>query len=745
MKLPDQMQRNSFSEELAKNFSVIASAGAGKTTAIAARIANFLLEDAQMQSEENSRAKKFLAVTYTEKAAKEIRDRVFLEIFKKTEYSAQLRGTCVDRMEFMFFGTIHAFAAKFLRMHCPLIGLRSDFEVAADEDTLWQEFISEFGDVLTVIPNGIRENFSCAQDIDELLKCAKNYNSTGAEISDIGNMPIPNIDNILTYKVRNSESRSKQFLRLLEEWESFRRKGNYFPMPDCTEICGSGAFIEFCQAELKDFLQWKQDSANFFLHRIAQEYKNFRINSGKLTYDDLINLAVSLLSEEIVAREIEKSPHRIILDEAQDTDAQQFRLLLGVSQGVVRNGISMDTGKNFPGNGYFSMVGDPQQSIYCDRASVKIYSKLHDSLVKSESVRSLTFSTTMRCSTEVVNFVNEKFPHAFSDVKFVPLEAKPGAQRGRVIILQLKDLKTDKAYCSSLQTAEIFRGKTFVDFGVEKWADIAILAPRKDWLLDIYQHFSKEELLPEAQLHFENANWNRASPIRWLAACLRYINNPADQREFAGILRELFGVRSQEIIDHFKRGSSSVCTNIESTFAQVRRERYCVPLAKFLLNVLDRFKIFQRVKALNIYSGESFSTLVKQTIELCYFAEANGLHCVEAENFFTKKINGRKESESVNASAVQFVTFHKSKGLEWPVVVVPFLHRRHKLEGGVNAASGEGRLSELRNNECRLLYVACTRAKKELLLLDDFEIFGGNSPANTISSGEILFGNDQRE
>jgi ATP-dependent exoDNAse (exonuclease V) beta subunit len=294
-----------------------------------------------------------------------------------------------------------------------------------------------------------------------------------------------------------------------------------------------------------------------------------------------------------------------------------------------------------------------------------------------------------------------------------------------------------------VQTAELFRGKTFSDFAVGKWADIAILAPRKDWLLDIYKCFSKEEQLPEAQLHFENANGNSASPIRWLSSCLRYINNLADHREFAGILREIFGIKSQEIINHFKYGSSPLCADIDAAFSDMRKERYALPLAKFLLSILDRFKIFQRIGALNIYSKENFSVKIKQTIELCYFAEASGLHIVDAEDFLTKKINALKESEDVNASAVQFVTFHKSKGLEWPVVVLPFLYRRHQLKGNGTSKflPREGRLFELRNNECRLLYVACTRAKKKLLLVDDSEIFDENLLANTVSSGEILFGN----
>jgi ATP-dependent exoDNAse (exonuclease V) beta subunit len=743
MQLQDQSARDAFGEVIEKNFSVIAPAGVGKTTAITERIANFIVFDAQTASDERSLAKKLAAVTYTVKAAHEIRDRVFSRIFQKTEHSRALREACMRRVEFAFFGTIHAFASKFLKLHCPVIGLRDDFEIVSDEDAAWAEFIENFGDPLAIVPQSVRGDFRCFHDIDRLLSDGKNYNSTAAVgVPAILNAPPVDIAGIMGYVPTPRETQISKFLQLLEEWDTLRRGGDFFPMPNFCDFCSGESFAKFCEGKLAPLVHWKEISKKVFVKKIAGAYWNFRVMEGKLRHGDLIDLSVELLKDGGVISSIEDAPFRVILDEAQDTDEQQFRFLLGVSQKVLRGGISIDTVENFPEGGHFSMVGDPQQSIY-ERADVKTYMKLHDSLLKSGAAEGITFSVTMRCPRAVVDFVNGRFSKIFSGSNFVKLVAKPDSASGAVEILKLEKencaLKNEsggKAADPAALAAKLFENAAPSDFGVEKWADVAILAPRKEWLMDIAKSFASDGTFPQIQLHFPVDGGNVASPIRWLSACLRYVNNPVDGREFAGILRELFGIGSREIIDHFKRRGNAECAAIDAAFSSLRRERYSIPLGKFLLKILDEFMIFQRIRALGIYSDAAFSEEVKRTIELCYFAESSGMDISAASDFLESKINGDYDLESADPNAVQFLTFHKSKGLEWPVVVLPFMARRRKIPQC--AQTGNGHSENAHGNESRLLYVACTRTKKTLIMLDDSSFFAGNLPANETSSRKIL-------
>ena len=159
-----------------------------------------------MLAEEKTLCKKLVAVTYTEKAAKEIRDRVLANLLKKTERATPLRETCIGRVEFAFFGTIHAFASKFLKEHCALLGLGDDFEIATNEDSLWVEFLANFGDPLRVIPGDVRDAFLCAHDVEKLLTEAKNENWTEAyPWSKMGAAPPVAIGNILASTVHLNE------------------------------------------------------------------------------------------------------------------------------------------------------------------------------------------------------------------------------------------------------------------------------------------------------------------------------------------------------------------------------------------------------------------------------------------------------------------------------------------------------------------------------------------------------------
>jgi ATP-dependent exoDNAse (exonuclease V) beta subunit len=166
-------------------------------------------------------------------------------------------------------------------------------------------------------------------------------------------MPDIDLDNIFAYRYKSNETRNAHFICMLCEWDLFRQNGDYFPMPNCIDICSNQTLIQLCDSELKDFLRWKQNSEKFFVTKIVHLYKLFRINSGKLKYEDLINLSIDLLKNPSIISEIENSPYHVILDEAQDMDTQQFRFLLGIAQKVVHEGISMDISNNFLETGYF--------------------------------------------------------------------------------------------------------------------------------------------------------------------------------------------------------------------------------------------------------------------------------------------------------------------------------------------------------------------------------------------------------
>ena len=95
---------------------VLAGAGTGKTRVLTTRLAHILYSNKAFPSQ-------MLAVTFTNKAAQEMRERV----------SRLLGGQPVEGW---WLGTFHALAARMLRRHAELVGLTSNFTIIDPDDQI---------------------------------------------------------------------------------------------------------------------------------------------------------------------------------------------------------------------------------------------------------------------------------------------------------------------------------------------------------------------------------------------------------------------------------------------------------------------------------------------------------------------------------------------------------------------------------------------------------------------------------
>lgn len=94
---------------------VLAGAGTGKTRVLTTRLAHILTGN-------HARPGEILAVTFTNKAAREMKDRV---------------ASLIDRpVEGWWVGTFHALAARILRSHAEIVGLKSNFTILDDDDQI---------------------------------------------------------------------------------------------------------------------------------------------------------------------------------------------------------------------------------------------------------------------------------------------------------------------------------------------------------------------------------------------------------------------------------------------------------------------------------------------------------------------------------------------------------------------------------------------------------------------------------
>ncbi len=95
---------------------VLAGAGTGKTRVLTIRIGHIM-------ATRRARGSEILAVTFTNKAAREMKERI-----------GQVVGSTVEGMQWL--GTFHSIGARILRRHAELVGLKSDFTILDTDDQI---------------------------------------------------------------------------------------------------------------------------------------------------------------------------------------------------------------------------------------------------------------------------------------------------------------------------------------------------------------------------------------------------------------------------------------------------------------------------------------------------------------------------------------------------------------------------------------------------------------------------------
>ena len=162
----DESVRARFASELDRNFSVVASAGSGKTTAITQRILSIARSPNAAEI-----LPRLVVVTFTNRAADEMQQRTRQALLQEN-----LRQEVQTAFNRAFFGTIHSFCMKLLTDFGHYLGLPAPLElVSEDDDDLWQEFAqnqTRIGRSLGEKDRAMLLRFVQARDLMELARRA---------------------------------------------------------------------------------------------------------------------------------------------------------------------------------------------------------------------------------------------------------------------------------------------------------------------------------------------------------------------------------------------------------------------------------------------------------------------------------------------------------------------------------------------------------------------------------------------
>lgn len=495
------------------------------------------------------------------------------------------------------------------------------------------------------------------------------------------------------------------------------------------------------------------------LARIEERYAAAKRERKALDFEDLQLLACRLLEErEDVRRRLRGRIRFLMVDEYQDTNGLQKRLIDTLRR---RPDGSPAPGKLF-------VVGDPKQSIYRFRgADVSVFGKTRKELL-AEGGREVTLKANFRSDPRLVRFANGLFSRLMPSGPGEPDGYREAEARGRaggegpcVEYLAVPG-KEERAGRSVREAEARLIARRIADLIAEGWrpGDIAVLFRA---MTEVKRY--EEELIRRGIPFYvvKGRGFYDRQEIADVLNLLRWLTDPEDTLALAGVLRSPFCAASDETLWWLKEagalGRPESWAEVEEIPAAEReklegfrrlaeragRLMGRVPVADLIEEVLEESGYHLALWATP--QGEQARANLEKLVRLARSRKGDSayspdLFLEEMELLIDQQTPETEAAvQSEGADSVKLMTIHQSKGLEFPVVIIPDLARR--LPGGpdgmvVDEESGlavrlygpsgealetarwlmakekERRLE--REESVRLFYVAVTRAEKRLIL-----------------------------
>ncbi|HEY1848139.1 MAG TPA: UvrD-helicase domain-containing protein, partial [Opitutaceae bacterium] len=713
----DNLARERFRTEHDLNFAVVASAGSGKTRAISERLAAIAVSPLLSPTLERT-----AVVTYTKKAAAQIAERARSELRRQLAGAGVGGAEPIIRLEKAFFGTIHSFCLLLARRHGSTLGVHLNPAVVDDDDEpSWQEFLAQDPMAFTGVSPSQLDGFLRHASLDIVFPLAMRM--AGEQAASIlgaaGPAEIPPapaaaaLDALAAASARKGRDTDTLSLNksVVENWmRLFAQPGrDRLPIPR-TEGNAAGAKKLYREvfAPLK---AWLAAVGGRLAAELSVRYRQWRSDRGVQTFADQLETAHAVLSDEALLEAARRDGWRVILDEAQDTDTKQFDVLVEITRppGAAR-GTWPGPGPA-PRPGRFCMVGDPQQSIYSGRANIDRFIEHVDALGAAQGGDRLRFDVTFRAPTALAAFLNETLAPAFGasvphnlaappaagapqrklQVDYSPMVAFPANPEGLVRRIEVEpagrwragDKSNLKLAAEARQVASLLKSGGPSAVGAANLGEICILAPRNEWLRVIRDEFERVGVKTSLQVRQIRSAQNPA--YAWLCGLLAAICDPENAFEWAGVLREVFAVSDAEIAESFRAlplrweepddypPGTAAALRVVAPFIG-RADDEGVSLAAFASDLAEACGLHGLARAAD--PDGNVSSELERLLAKASDLGALGSGPREWLADLLAGLDVRRSSGRPAAEAVNILTCHSAKGLEWPVVIAMGLWRQ---------------------------------------------------------------------
>lgn len=574
---------------------VLAGAGSGKTRVLTMRIA-YLIEDVGINPYN------ILAITFTNKAAKEMKDRV-----------VKLLGDVAHKMQ---ISTFHSFGLLIVRENCKLLGFKDNFTILDSDDSL-----------------------------SVIKKIMKELNLDPAEYNPKG--------------IKNSISGAKNELITPEAYDNY-------------------ASSDF---EKK-------------VTMVYQRYQHKLLLNNSLDFDDLLMFPITLLKNNPdVLNKYQERFHYVLVDEYQDTNAAQYTLTKMISAKYQN----------------LCVVGDENQSIYSFRGSN--YRNILNFEKDYNNAQTVMLEENYRSTKNILNAAN-------SVIKNNKLRKDKKLWTANLDGVKIKyHRSTDEKDEAYYVVREM---KKMIEDGINR-EDIAVLYRTNA------QSRNMEEALLREKIPYKVVGsfyfYNRRE-IKDLIAYLKLIYNQSDDVNLLRVVNvPKRGIGERTIANlNDKSNSQGKCifdiidSGKELEFKKIIQELILLKENSTLTELIDlimaKTGIKQELMAeksieadIRLENMEEFKSITKN------FEEKNGI--ISLEEFLLEiSLVADMEEHKDCKDVVTLMTVHSAKGLEFNNIFVI------GMEEGIFPHNNSLMDSEQLEEERRLCYVAITRAKEKLWLVN---------------------------
>lgn len=651
-----------------KSTAILAGAGTGKTAVLIGRILKLVTSKKASLSD-------IVAITFTEKAAGEL-------VYRLTqEMPARLK----PQMDLATVTTIDGFCTKILREDASIIGINPDFRI-----------IEEHASRILI-------HRITSTTIKELLK---------------------NGDDKTDFLVDELEYRYA--VGCLEELIEKRWHTERWLGPDRTAPKEATEKEALLVHALKHCFE-------IILDRIEEEKKRLSI----LDFQDIEIKTHDLFKKNKVIRDKYQSRIKhLLIDEFQDTSDLQVAIIKNIFN---------------PKKNKLCIVGDPSQSIYRFRGANPNGIKEMRELIESSGGLTVRLSENFRSTRPVIDFINVLFSHNEGDFQPLVCGARTTNPAGvRKIAIDASSLKAGE-----IRQAEAKNIASYISSLGEKggpnYGDIAMLF-RSFTDINIYEEALAKRGIP----YYRSGGQSllEQTEIGDIILCLRALAHPENDTYIYGLMRStLVGLTDDDcykLAAHRNGRLFDLMIDEKSfdffrTLLDVKNFLSIGELIRKIVETSHLHHVFEAIRnsgqpAANI---EKFIALV-ENLSLQYDYSLDDL--LDYIDDLRLREIGISEPPifSPRENAVKLLTVHAAKGLEFKTIILPdlcrsgrnyqlpYIHEKNtgigfKLREGTNPISSRKKTeffekilqhenSEERDETERLLYVAATRAKENLII-----------------------------